>query len=85
MIIFGHSGSQARRRSPAHTPRFTAKWCIGRAGAPSSLCPSRAPLSCSTCGVFGLRPNAAFSFDVKRSRFDARCSPLKHILINNGF
>ena len=63
MIIFGHSGSQARRRSPAHTPRFTAKWCIGRAGAPSSLCPSRAPLSCSTCGVFGLRPNAsAISF-----------------------
>ena len=55
-------GYESRRlpkgRSPAHTPRFTAKWCIGRAGAPSSLCPSRAPLSCSTCGVFGLRPNA---------------------------
>ena len=62
MIIFGHSGSQARRRSPAHTPRFTAKWCIGRAGAPSSLCPSRAPLSCSTCGVSGLRANADKTF-----------------------
>ena len=46
------------RRSPACTPRFAAKCCNGRAGAPLSLCPSRAPLSSSTCGVLGLRPNA---------------------------
>ncbi len=72
---------------------FCCKGLNGREGAPPSLFPIRHPLSSSTCGVPGLRPNAPFVCSFVRMlnvlmcsliifHSSVGCSPLSVVFLN---